>query len=73
MPRNGGLLEGDSKWAWVYLAGEIAAFAGYIGALLLLITAGYGQLDFRKERRFRKLLLELDEQFSGFGGVSGGR
>ena len=36
MPRNGGLLEGDSKWAWLYLAGEIAAFVGYIGALPLL-------------------------------------
>src|SRR5262249_26320780 len=36
VPRDGGLLEGNSKWAWLYLAGEIAAFAGYIAALLLL-------------------------------------
>ena len=36
VPRNGGLLVGDSKWAWLYLAGEIAAFVGYIAALLLL-------------------------------------
>ncbi|HEX6679469.1 MAG TPA: glycosyltransferase 87 family protein [Gaiellaceae bacterium] len=36
VPRNGGLLEGDSKWAWLYLAAEIAAFAGYTAALLLL-------------------------------------
>jgi alpha-1,6-mannosyltransferase len=36
VPRNGGLLEGNSKWAWLYLAGEIAAFVGYIAALLLL-------------------------------------
>jgi hypothetical protein len=36
VPRNGGLLEGDSKWAWLYLAGEIVAFVGYIAALFLL-------------------------------------
>jgi len=36
VPRNGGLLEGNSKWAWLYLAGEIGAFVGYIAALLLL-------------------------------------
>ena len=36
MPRHGGLLEGDSTWAWLYLAGEIGAFAGYVSALLLL-------------------------------------
>ena len=36
MPRHGGLLEGNSKWAWLYLAGEIAAFVGYVGGLLLL-------------------------------------
>ncbi|HYX75751.1 MAG TPA: glycosyltransferase 87 family protein [Gaiellaceae bacterium] len=36
MPRNGGLLVGDTKWAWLYLAGEIVAFAGYIAGLLLL-------------------------------------
>ena len=36
MPRHGGLLEGNSKWAWLYFAGEIAAFVGYVGGLLLL-------------------------------------
>jgi len=36
VPRHGGLLEGNSKWAWLYLAGEIAAFVGYVGGLLLL-------------------------------------
>ncbi|HYY63469.1 MAG TPA: hypothetical protein VE688_02565, partial [Gaiellaceae bacterium] len=36
MPRHGGLLEGDSAWAWLYLAGEIAAFVAYVGGLLLL-------------------------------------
>jgi hypothetical protein len=36
VPRHGGLLEGDSKWAWLYLAGEIAAFIGYVAGLLLL-------------------------------------
>ena len=36
MPRDGGLLEGDSAWAWLYLAGEIAAFVAYVGGLLLL-------------------------------------
>jgi hypothetical protein len=36
VPRHGGLLEGDSAWAWLYLAGEIGAFVGYVGALLLL-------------------------------------
>ena len=36
VPRNGGLLEGDTKWAWLYLAGEIFAFIGYIAGLLLL-------------------------------------
>jgi alpha-1,6-mannosyltransferase len=39
VPRNGGLLEGDSAWAWLYLAGEIAAFAGYVAGLLLLRRA----------------------------------
>jgi alpha-1,6-mannosyltransferase len=36
MPRNGGLLEGDSTWAWVYLAGEIVAMVAYAAGLLLL-------------------------------------
>jgi hypothetical protein len=36
VPRHGGLLEGDSTWAWLYLAGEIGAFVGYVGGLLLL-------------------------------------
>ena len=36
VPRNGGLLEGDTTWAWLYLAGEALAFAAYVGALLLL-------------------------------------
>ena len=36
MPRHGGLLEGDSAWAWLYLAGEIAAFVAYVGGLLLV-------------------------------------
>jgi Glycosyltransferase family 87 len=39
VPRHGGLLEGDASWAWLYLAGEIAAFAAYVGALLLLRRA----------------------------------
>jgi alpha-1,6-mannosyltransferase len=36
VPRNGGLLEGDTSWAWLYLGGEIGAFAAYVLALLLL-------------------------------------
>jgi Glycosyltransferase family 87 len=36
VPRHGGLLEGRALWAWLYLGGEIAAFVGYVGALLLL-------------------------------------
>jgi hypothetical protein len=40
VPRNGGLLEGDSTWAWLYLAGEICAFAAYVAGLLLLRRAG---------------------------------
>ena len=40
MPRNGGLLEGDSTWAWLYLAGEIFAFAAYVAGLLLLRRNG---------------------------------
>ncbi|TML43522.1 MAG: DUF2029 domain-containing protein [Actinobacteria bacterium] len=39
VPRHGGLLEGDATWAWLYLAGEIAAFAAYVGGLLLLRRA----------------------------------
>jgi hypothetical protein len=39
IPRHGGLLEGDAKWAWLYLAGEITAFAGYVVGLLLLRRA----------------------------------
>jgi hypothetical protein len=39
VPRNGGLLEGDTTWAWLYLAGEIAAFAAYVVGLLLLRRA----------------------------------
>jgi Glycosyltransferase family 87 len=39
VPRDGGLLEGDSTWAWLYLAGEIAAFAAYVAGLLLLRRA----------------------------------
>jgi hypothetical protein len=40
VPRNGGLLEGDSTWAWLYLAGEIVAFAAYVAGLLLLRRNG---------------------------------
>jgi hypothetical protein len=36
VPRHGGLLEGNASWAWLYLGGEIAAFAAYVGGLLLL-------------------------------------
>ena len=36
VPRNGGLLEGDSTWAWVYLFAEIGAFAAYLGGLFVL-------------------------------------
>src|SRR4029079_17736216 len=36
VPRHGGLLEGNSQLARVHLAGEIAAFVGYVGGLLLL-------------------------------------
>jgi hypothetical protein len=39
VPRHGGLLEGDATWAWLYFAGEIAAFAAYVGGLLLLRRA----------------------------------
>jgi hypothetical protein len=39
VPRNGGLLEGDATWAWLYLAAEIAAFAAYVLGLLLLRRA----------------------------------
>jgi hypothetical protein len=39
VPRHGGLLEGDSKWAWLYLAGEIAGTAAYVLGLLLLRRA----------------------------------
>src|SRR5207248_10952780 len=39
VPRHGGLLEGDTSWAWLYLAGEVAAFAAYVGGLLLLRRA----------------------------------
>ena len=42
VPRNGGLLVGNATWAWVYLAGELAAFAAYLGALLLLRRAAVG-------------------------------
>src|SRR5580765_462517 len=40
VPRNGGLLEGDTTWAWIYLAGEIFAFAAYVVGLLLLRRNG---------------------------------
>jgi hypothetical protein len=40
VPRNGGLLEGDSTWAWLYLVGEICAFTAYVAGLLLLRRAG---------------------------------
>jgi hypothetical protein len=33
------LLEGDASWAWLYLAGEIAAFVAYVAGLLLLRRA----------------------------------
>jgi Glycosyltransferase family 87 len=36
VPRHGGLLEGDSAWGWLYLAGEIIGFAAYLSGLLLL-------------------------------------
>ncbi|MFN2579465.1 MAG: hypothetical protein ABR607_17495, partial [Pyrinomonadaceae bacterium] len=36
VPRHGGLLEGDATWAWLYLGGEVAAFAAYVVGLLLL-------------------------------------
>jgi len=39
VPRNGGLLEGDASWAWLYLAGEIVAFSAYVAGLLLLRRA----------------------------------
>jgi hypothetical protein len=39
VPRNGGLLEGRSLWAWLYLGGEVGAFAAYVGGLLLLRRA----------------------------------
>ncbi len=39
MPRHGGLLEGDSKWAWLYLAGELVAMVAYVAGLLLLRRA----------------------------------
>jgi Glycosyltransferase family 87 len=39
VPRNGGLLEGDTTWAWLYLGGEVAAFAAYVLGLLLLRRA----------------------------------
>jgi hypothetical protein len=39
VPRNGGLLEGDVSWAWLYLAGELAGFVAYVAGLLLLRRA----------------------------------
>ena len=36
VPRHGGLLEGNRAWAWLYLTGELAAFAAYVVGLLLL-------------------------------------
>jgi alpha-1,6-mannosyltransferase len=36
VPRHGGLLEGDSRWAWLYLAAEIFAMAAYVAGLLIL-------------------------------------
>ena len=30
------MLEGDSRWAWLYLAGELFAFVAYVAGLLLL-------------------------------------
>ena len=40
VPRHGGLLEGDSRWAWLYLGGEIAAFGAYVLGLLVLRRGG---------------------------------
>jgi hypothetical protein len=40
VPRHGGLLEGDSAWAWLYLGGEIAALAAYGIGVLLVRRAG---------------------------------
>jgi alpha-1,6-mannosyltransferase len=39
VPRHGGLLEGRSSWAWLYLAGEIVGFAAYVLGLVLLRRA----------------------------------
>jgi hypothetical protein len=39
VPRNGGLLEGNAAWAWLYLGGEIGAFVAYVAGLLLLRRA----------------------------------
>jgi hypothetical protein len=36
VPRHGGLLEGDAKWAWLYLAGEIIALLAYAGGVVLV-------------------------------------
>jgi hypothetical protein len=36
VPRNAGHPHGDARWAWLFLGFEIAAFAAYVGALLLL-------------------------------------
>jgi Glycosyltransferase family 87 len=40
VPRHGGLLEGDSSWAWLYLGGEIAALAAYGFGVLALRRGG---------------------------------
>ena len=34
VPRHGGLLEGDSAWAWLYLGGEIAAVVAYAAGVV---------------------------------------
>jgi alpha-1,6-mannosyltransferase len=36
VPRHGGLLEGDSRWAWLYLAGEVLAMVSYVAGVLVL-------------------------------------
>jgi hypothetical protein len=40
VPRHGGLLEGNSAWAWLYLAGETGALLAYALGLLLVRRSG---------------------------------
>ena len=42
VPRNGGRVTGDDKWAWIFLGCAIGAFVAYVLGLFLLRRAGDG-------------------------------